>query len=131
MTRVFGFVGLLIVLVIGWMIYQREIKAVSSPGVEGAQGTPRATIDLAGVKNDLIALGNAERRSMASSGKYKSLEELRSNGDVSMTSNTRGPYTYSADIGESTFRITATRGGAEAGGPAVISIDETMAIKQE
>ncbi len=131
MTRVFGFVGLLIVLGIGWMVYQRQIKAVSTPGVEGAQGTPRGTIDLAGVKNDLVALAEAERRSMASAGKYKSLDELRSNGDVSMTSNTRGPYTYSAEFGETTFRITATRGGAEAAGPSVVSIDETMAIKQE
>lgn len=130
MTRVFGFVGLLIVVVIGWMVYQRQIQGVSS-GAEGAQGAPRATIDLAGVKNDLVALGNAERRAMASSGKYKSLEELRSSGDVSMTSNSRGPYSYAAEIGESTFRITATRGGAAAGGPALISIDETMAIKQE
>jgi hypothetical protein len=132
MPRALGFIGLLIVLGIGAYIYMKQTQAVTPGGGVGSTATPRSTIDLVGVKNDLNALASAERRHFAAEGKYVSIEELRSNGDISMQSNNRGPYSYSAETTDSGFRITATYSGPpNAGVPHSLSIDETMQIKQE
>jgi len=99
---------------------------------DGSTATPRSTIDVAGVKNDLIALANAERRHFAAEGKYVSIDELRSSGDISMPSNSRGPYSYSAETSDQGFRIAATYSGPpDAGVPRTLSIDETMQVKTE
>ena len=129
MSRAFGFVGLLIVLAVGAYIYKQQIVSTSAPG--GSASNPRATIDVVGVKNDLIAIAQGERRHFASEGKYVSLDELISNGDISMQKPSRGPFNYSADVSDSGFVITATYSGPEAGGPKTMSIDQTMEIKTE
>lgn len=129
MSRVFGFVGLLLVLGIGLYIYKQQIQATSAPG--GAAANPRATIDVMGVRNDLVAIAQGERRHFASEGKYVSLGELISNGDISMQNPSRGPFNYSSDVDDSGFRITATYSGGDAGVPKTMSIDQTMEIKTE
>jgi hypothetical protein len=129
MSRVFGFVGLLVVMGIGLYIYKVQIQATSAPG--GTAANPRATIDLIGVKNDLMAIAQGERRHFASEGKYVSLDELMSNGDISISKPSRGPFNYSSDIDDSGFRITATYSGNDAGAPKTMSIDQTMEIKTE
>ena len=132
MSRTLGFVGLLIVLGIGAYIYMRQAQSVTPGGGLTGGATPRSTIDVLGVKNDLIALANAERRHFATEGKYASIDELRSNGDISMPTNHRGPYEYSAETTESGFRITATYSGPPAPAvPQTLSIDETMQVKTE
>src|SRR3954463_8531891 len=98
MTRVFGFVGLLIVLGVGAYIYKQQIVATWAPG--GATANPRATIDVAGVKNVVLAFSLAERRYWASSGKYVSIDELITNGDISMQKPSRGPFNYSSTANE-------------------------------
>jgi hypothetical protein len=129
MGRVLGFVGLLITVAIGAYIYSKQATSVSP----AAAGNPRATIDLVGVQNDLLAIANAERRHQASDGKYVSLDELISNGDLSMSAKKRGPYEYSSDVSDSSFRVTATyRGETRAEGmPQSLSIDETMQVRRE
>jgi hypothetical protein len=129
MSRLFGFVGLLIVLAVGAYIYKQQILATSAPG--GATANPRASIDVTGVKNDLLAVAQAERRYWASNGKYTSVDELISNGDISMQKPSRGPFNYSSDVNESGFVITATYSGEDAGVPKTMSIDQTMEIKTE
>lgn len=132
MSRALGFIGLLVVLGIGAYVYMRQAQSVTPGGGAGGAATPSSTIDVLGVKNDLIALASAERRHFASEGKYVSIDELRSNGDISMPTNHRGPYEYSAETTESGFRITATYSGAPAQGvPQTLSIDETMQVKTE
>ncbi len=132
MSRALGFIGLLIVLGIGAYIYMRQAQSVTPGGGAGGTATPRSTIDVVGVKNDLIALANAERRHFAAEGKYVSIDELRSSGDISMASNSRGPYSYSAETSDTGFRITATYSGPPgAGVPRSLSIDETMQVKTE
>ena len=129
MSRSLGFIGLLIVLGIGAYLYMRQAQSVIP---QGGTATPRSTIDVAGVKNDLIALANAERRHFAAEGKYVSIDELRSSGDISMPSNSRGPYSYSAETSDTGFRITATYSGPpDAGVPRTLSIDDTMQVKTE
>jgi hypothetical protein len=129
MGRAFGFIGLLVVLGAGMYIYKQQIVATSAPG--GATANPRATIDVTGVKNDLIAIANAERRRLASDGKYVDISDLISNGDISMQSPNRGPFSYSSSVSDTGFRITATYSGNDSGAPKTLSIDETMQLKSE
>ena len=128
MGRALGFVGLLVVVAVGFYIFTRQAESVAPAG----GSSPRATIDLAGVKNDLVALANAERRHFAAEGKYVSIDELRSSGDISMPTNRRGPYQYSAEVSDSSFRIVATHTGPpDPGLPRSFSIDDTMQIRTE
>ena len=129
MKGVFGFAGLLIVLCVGFYFYFKES---TSFGPAGTPTNPRAAIDITGVRNDLVAIANAERRHFASDSKYVSLDELISNGDVSMQKKERGPYQYAADVSDNGFRITATyNGNPVEGAPRSIWIDETMQIGRE
>ncbi len=130
MGRMLGFAGLLVVLAVGLYIYSKQVTAVSPAG--DAAATPRATIDVAGVKNDLLAIGNAERGEFALNGKYASLDDLRSSGAISLPQNGRGPYQYSVEITDSGFRVVASYTGEPAAGvPHTLTLDETMQIKQE
>ena len=129
MGRALGFVGLLIVMAIGVYIYSKQVTAVSPAG---APAGPRATIDLVGVKNDLLAIANAERSHFALDGKYVSLDDLRSNNELSMPTPGRGPYQYSVEVTSSGFRAVATYSGAPGTGvPQTLSVDETMQVKTE
>jgi hypothetical protein len=126
MTRVLGLLGLVIALAIGWYVYTQQAQTASTAA--GA-GTPRAAIDVTGVKNDLLALASAEKQQFALEGKYVSLDELRAKG-VSMPSDRRGPYTYAAEVSGTSFRVIATYSGPEgAGAPKSLSIGETMQIE--
>ncbi|HZQ91547.1 MAG TPA: hypothetical protein VFA60_07125 [Terriglobales bacterium] len=129
MGRAIGFISIIIVAAIGFWIYTKQGSSASPGG--NAAASPRATIDLVGVKNDLNAIAQAERRHYASDGKYVSLDDLRSNGDISMQGSGRGPYTYSVETSDTGFRVIATLTGAAEGVPRSISVDETMQMKQE
>jgi len=128
MGRTFGFVTLIIVVAAGAYIYMRQTQGVMSAGTS----SPTATVDLIAVRNDLLAIAQAERSHAALSGSYVSIAALRSEGELSMLRENRGPYDYSAEINESGFRIVATWTGSESAGvPKTISIDQTMQISQE
>lgn len=128
MGRVFGFVGLLIVLGAGMYIYKQQVVATSAPG--GTTANPKMTIDVTGVRNDLVAIASAERRRYASDGKYVDISDLISNGDISMQAPSRGPFSYSSSVSDTGFKITATYSGDD---PNVksMSIDQTMQISSE
>lgn len=128
MSRVFGFLVLLVVLAVGAWFYAHQAQNT----ISGGTANPTATVDLMGVRNDLLAMAQAERSHAAINGGYVSLDELRSGGDLSMSQDRRGPYAYSAEISSSGFRITATYSGpANSGMPKSLSIDETMQVSQE
>jgi hypothetical protein len=128
MGRAFGFVTLIAVVAAGAYIYMRQTRSVMTAGTS----SPTATVDLIGVKNDLLAIAQAERSHAALSGSYASLETLRSQGELAMLRDNRGPYNYSAEIEGSGFRIVATWTGSESAGvPKTVSIDQTMQISQE
>lgn len=127
MNRAFGFLTLIIVVAVGAYIYMRQTQNVMTAGTS----TPTSTVDLIGVKNDLLAIAQAERAHAAAHGDFVSIDELRSQGDLSMSRNNRGPYTYSAEISASDFRILATYSGPDPAMPKTISIDQSMQISQE
>ncbi len=128
MGRVAGFICLLIAVGVGLFIYSRQGQsATSAAGTTSA----KAAVDVTGVKNDLIALAEAEKRHFAGAGNYVSIADLRSNGDISMARDRRGDYSYSSDVSGNSFKITATYSGQDQSAPKHLSIDETMQIANE
>jgi hypothetical protein len=128
MGRAFGFLSLIVVVAVGAYIYMRQTQGAMTAGTS----SPTATVDLIGVRNDLLAIAQAERSHAASQGAFVSIEALRSQGELTMERNNRGPYNYAADVSDSSFRIIATYSGPENSGmPKTISIDQTMQISQQ
>ena len=127
MGRSLSYIGLLIVLCIGAWLYTRQAKSVMPEGA----GNIRVTVDVVGVKNDLLAIANAERSQYALEGKYLPLDELQSKGVIHIPSSGRRGYTYSVDVGDTSFRVVASYSGPPGGGPQTISIDQSMEIRTE
>jgi hypothetical protein len=128
MGRAFGFITLIIVVAAGAWIYMRQTQSVMTAGTS----SPTATVDLMGVRADLLAIAQAERSHAALQGSYVSIDALRAQGDLTMPRNNRGPYNYSAEVSDSGFRIVATWTGSEnAGMPKTLTFDQTMQISQE
>jgi fermentation-respiration switch protein FrsA (DUF1100 family) len=95
--------GLLIVAGIALLVYKFYFTS-SQPG---ATATPMQTIDIVGVKNDLIAIAQAERAYMAEHGAYTSLDQLTSSGALTMTRTSRDGYTYEVQVYEADFHAVA------------------------
>jgi hypothetical protein len=123
MGRVLGFVGTVVTMAIGMYIYSLQVKTLT-PGAGNGNTEEFATI--AGVKNDLISIANAERGVLASEGKYASLDELVSGNYISVKSE-RPPYIYAVEVSSGSFRATATR--TTKGAPAQLWITESMQVQ--
>jgi hypothetical protein len=123
MSRLFGFLSVVIVMAIGMYIYSKQVQ--SSSAAAGAN-TPQAAINITGVKSDLVSIASAERRYFASEGKYASFEDLISTNYIHVARQ-RPPYTYEVEISATGFRVVASRSGDNtAGTPAQLSVDENM-----
>src|ERR1051326_8563327 len=96
MGRAFGFIMLIVVVGIGGYIYMKQAQSVTSIG-----SNPQTTVDVTAVRNDLLALARAEQNNFASNGKYLSLDQLKTSGDITIP--TRPNFSYSAE--------TSQRGG--------------------
>ena len=123
MGRTLGFVGTIIVMAIVVYVYSLQVRS----SVPGAGASPAGSADIAGVKNDLISIANAERGCIASQGKSASLDELIS-GNYITIQRTRPPYFYDIETTSTGFRVTATCDTP--GAHAQFWIDESMEIKQ-
>ena len=127
MSRLFGFLGLVIAVAVGMYIYARQ--AQSSSAAAGANN-PKAAINITGVHTDLMVIAQAERGYFASEGKYASLDELISSRSVTVARQ-RLPYVYSVETSASGFRVIATRTADDGSGtPAELSVDENMEFQQ-
>jgi hypothetical protein len=123
MSRLFGFLSVVMVLGIGMYIYSKQVQFTSAPA--GAS-TPQDAINITGVKNDLVSIASAERRYFASEGKYASFDDLVSTNTMTVVRQ-RPPYSYAVELSSSGFRVVATRSGDNAAGtPAQMSVDENM-----
>jgi hypothetical protein len=121
--RAFGFLGTVITLAIGMYLYSSQIKTFQP---SAAAGNTEDTANIAGVKNDLISIANAERGYMASEGKFGSIDELI-NGKYITIRSERPPYTYSVEPSGNSFRVTATR--TTKGSPAQLWIGNDMQVQ--
>jgi len=124
MGRAFGLISVIVVVAIGGYIYTRQAESITSVG-----RNPQTTVDVIGVRNDLLAIANAERRYWATNSRYASLDELRKNGDIEVPR--RKDYVYSAETSDGGFKIVADYSGSDPDAPKVISVNEAMTISSE
>jgi hypothetical protein len=124
MGRSTGFIGLVIVVAIVGYLYTSQLKQVAAIGE-----APAAEISVTGVRNDLLAMAQAEQRYLVSHPSYASLEQLRADGDVHVPS--RPDFTYDIDAGTDHFTITATYYGPDTKAPKHIRIDDSRKITQD
>jgi hypothetical protein len=122
-----GLLGLVIVMAIIWFV----VKSQLSQGPAGAQ-PPAETIDVVGVKSDLLSIAQAERTYMASHGSYASVDELQQDGSITFSGANRRGYNYTAEVeGGQHFTITARPSDPAKATWPTMSIDETMQIAQQ
>ncbi len=118
--------GLVIALAIGYYIVKSEF-------VQGPTGgaPPKEVIDVVGVKNDLLAIGQAERMYLASHGSYASVDQLQQDGAITFSGTNRRGYNYVAEVDDGQhFRITATPSDPATQGWPTLTVDDTMQISQ-
>jgi hypothetical protein len=123
MSRLFGFLTVVIVMAAGLYIYSTQVQSTTT-AIGG--NNPKAAISLTAVRNDLMTIAQAERGYFALEGKYASLDELIASRSLSV-SRQRAPYSYDIEIGGTGFRVVATRSSDDkSGSPVQISVDEGM-----
>ena len=127
MRVVGGIIGLVLALAVILFIY----KAQFTQGPAGAT-PPVQTINVAGVKNQLIALGQAERLYLASHGSYASIEQLEQEGSTTISNGASRSYSYAATVDDGQhFKITATPSDPSKKGWPTLVIDDTMQVAQQ
>lgn len=96
-------IGLLVVALIAILAYRLFLGKMGS----SSTATPRSTVDVVGVKNDLLAIAQAERIHQAQHGAFASLDELSSSGALAMKKSGRDGYTYEVETSTDSFRVLA------------------------
>ena len=117
-------ISILVVTVIGLLVYKFYFTQSSSTGA----ATPAQTINVVGVKNDLLAIAQAERNYQAEHNSIASLDELVSSGEMSIKKTGRDGYTYDVESSGDGFRVTA-RCSATAAGCTNYLVDQTMEVR--
>ncbi len=129
-----GLVSILITAAIGLGIYMYYLKQASpGPGMVVTQAP-----SLVGVKNDLVAIAQAERMYYVQNGSYTDLSTLVSSGTMNIARTSRDGYTYTAEASGNSFTVTAQYTAPPAPNPAnvtpphwpTLSIDQTMEVHQ-
>jgi hypothetical protein len=114
-----GLISVIVVVGIGSYVYTRQAQTATVIG-----SNPQSTVDVIGVRNDLMAIANAERRYWATNARYATLDELRTSGDIEV--HGRRDYAYSVEASDSGFTIVASYSGTDPDAPKRISINEVM-----
>jgi hypothetical protein len=131
MRAALGLLGIVIALGITQFLYRSYFTGATGQAITMGSNNPRAVADVAGVRNDLLAMAQAERAYMALNGHYAPLENLHASGDLLVDpSRARLGYSYSAEIADRHFVITAAYSGPATGMPS-LSIDESMEVTQQ
>ena len=129
-----GLVSLLVAAAIGLGLYMYTLKEVApGPGMVVTQN-----ISLVGVKNDLVAIAQAERMYYTQNGSYADLPTLTSAGTMNIARTSRDGYTYSVQPSGNTFAATATytvppvdnAAGVTPPHFPTFTIDQTMEVHQ-
>ena len=123
MRGAFGLLSVMVAVAIGMFVYSRQAQSVSGAG---PHANPESTINVVGVRNDLIAIANAERAFNAEQGRYASLDELTSGKYMTIRSE-RPPYAYSVDLTGASFHVNAETSAP--GAPPHLWVDETMVVQ--
>jgi hypothetical protein len=119
-------ISILVVAVIGLLVYKFYFTQTSSTGA----ATPAQTINVVGVKNDLLAIAQAERTYQAEHSSIASLDELVSSGEMSVKKTGRDGYAYAVESSGDGFRVTA-RCSSATPGCTNYAVDQTMEVRAE
>jgi hypothetical protein len=126
MRNLVGFIGLLAVLATGGLIYSKYFT--QSSGGTGVVA-PTQTIDVVGVKSDLLGIAQAERVYQAQHGSYASMDDLVSSGALSMSKPGRDGYTYDVETSADSFRVVARCPSTSSPGCTNYAVDQTMQVQ--
>jgi hypothetical protein len=119
-------IGILVVAAVVGFIY----KYYFSQNQQAAPiSHPQQTIDVVGVKNDLLGMAQAERVYQTEHSSYGSLDDLVGGGALAMKRSGRDGYTYEATASVESFRIIAHCPSATVPGCTSFVIDQTMEIQ--
>ena len=121
--RVFGLLGVVIVLCVGLYLYQRDIEAIP-------EGSPQQQIDTVAIRQRLLAIGQTERQYQATNGKYATLAELDAADLLPGGTEQRG-YTYTAEVSGTGFTITATPTAQDKAAWPTLTVNETMQVTEK
>ncbi len=121
--RAFGLLAVIIVLGVGFYLYERRATDV----MQG--GSPQEQIDVAAIRQRLLTIGQTERQYQASNGKYATLAELAAENLLPGGTEQRG-YTYTAEIRASGFTITATPTAPDKKNWPTLEITESMQVTE-
>lgn len=117
--------SLLVVALIAAFIYKSYLSQSQTPGI----ATPIQTIDVVGVKNDLLSIAQAERMYLAEHGSYASLSDLTTSGAMSLAKTGRDGYTYEVQTAAESFHVFAHCPVSTTPSCTSYSIDQTMEIQ--
>jgi competence protein ComGC len=117
-------IGLLVVALIVALAYKFYFSKMQTQETR----TPMQTINVVGVKNDLLAIAQAERAFQAEHGTYASLEDLRSSGAMTMTKAGRDGYTYEVESSSAGFRVVAHCPAAASPECSNWAVDQSMEV---
>lgn len=121
--RALGFIAVIIVLGVGFFVYERRVSDITQ------SGSPQEQIDVTAIRQRLLTIAQTERQYQASNGKYATLEELSSENLLPGGTEQRG-YTYTAEIRSAGFTITATPTDSAKTGWPTLEITEAMTVTQ-
>jgi hypothetical protein len=118
-------VGLILTLLIVFGTYKLFFAQLQSTG----SAAPTRTVDVAGVKNDLVSIAQSERIYQAEHSAYGSLDQLTSSGAMSMAKTGRDGYTYDVEASATSFRVVAHCPAAANPGCSNYAIDNSMDVR--
>jgi hypothetical protein len=118
-------VGLLAVALISVLVYRLYFSKLQS----AETGTPAQTIGAVGVKNDLLAIAQAERIYQAEHGSYASFDQLKSADAMTMLKSGREGYTYEVESSETAFRVLAKCTPAANSACSSWVVDQSMEVR--
>jgi hypothetical protein len=122
--RAFGLVSLVIVVGVGFYLFNRS--ANTGPG--GMM--PQQQIDTTAIRQQLLVIGQAERQYLVAHGSYATLEQLSQEQLLPGGTELRG-YTFTAaPTGSEHFTITATPTDPTKSGWPILEITERMEVVQ-
>ena len=115
--------GLLVVLGVGYVVYQKSM----TQGPVG-QAPPQQQIDVVGIRSELLAIGQAGRQYLVTHSAYGTLDQLQDDRLLTSGANERG-YVFSMAVdGSRGFTATATPSDPGKAGWPTLAINETMQI---
>ena len=118
-------IGLLIVALIAIGAYRLFFSELQHTGTPA----PVQAVDVVGVKNDLLAIAQAERLYQAQHGTYGSLEDLTTSGAMTIARKGRDGFTYEIEASGASFRVVARCPGTTSPGCTSYAVDQTMEVQ--